>query len=216
MGFDLGYLRELAEDAAEHPGWGGLSNFYDLRARGLRREALETLDGFAAGAVSWPLVERVALAVWLGERRQAYRGQVEAVLPTSLFRLLVRPTLEEWAAAAPADPWPLTWLARLSNGGSTWHAASEPFLRQALERDPAFVPARLDLVRSLLADIAFHQHELPGAYLGDAARDLSVLDEADGLLYGLDESEVGDQKAAIAWARSEARAWIAVGGEEWT
>ncbi len=208
MGFDLGYLRELAEDASEHPGWSGVADYFRLRHQGLRREALDALDAFVAGAVSWPLAERAAFAAWIGEKRLAYRGQPEAVLPVPLFRLLVRPALEEWAASKPADPWPLVWLARLSSGGSTWHAPPAPFLREALERDPLFAPARLDLVDAVLADIAFHQHELPDAYLGDAQADLATLDEARRLLIGLDEDTVADLAPRIAWARSEARAWL--------
>ncbi len=208
MGFDLGYLRELAEDASEHPGWSGLSDYFRFRHQGLRREALEALDVFMAGAVTWPLAQRVTLVVWIGEKRMAYRGQPEAVLPVPLFRLLVRPTLEEWASAKPFDPWPLVWLARLSSGGSTWHAPPQPFLREALERDPLFAPARLDLVAAVLADIAFHQHELPDAYLGDARADLAALGEARGLLAGLDDDAVADFAPRIAWARSEALAWL--------
>lgn len=208
MGFDLGYLRELAEDAFEHPGWSGVADYFRLRHQGLRREALEALDAFVAGAVSWPLADRVAFADWIGEKRLAYRGQPEAVLPVPLFRLLVRPTLEEWADAKPADPWPLVWQARLSSGGSTWHAPPAPFLRQALARDPLCVPARVDLVRAILADIAFHQHELPGAYLGDAALDLSALDEVEDLLSLADEDARFDIGPEIAWARAEARGWL--------
>ncbi|MBI1685643.1 hypothetical protein [Caulobacter hibisci] len=208
MGFDLGYLRELAEDASERPGWLGLSDYFRFRHHGLRREALDALDGFMAGAVTWPLAERVVLSVWIGEKRMAYRGQPEAVLPVPLFRLLVRPTLDEWAAAAPDEPWPLVWLARLSSGGATWHAPPQPFLREALDRDPLFAPARLDLVVAVLADIAFHQHELPHAYLGEATQDLATLDEARRLLVGLDDDAVADLAPRIAWARSEALAWL--------
>jgi hypothetical protein len=207
LGFDLGYLRELAEDASEHPGWSGAADYFRLRHQGLRREALEALDVFIAGAVTWPLAERAAFAAWIGEKRQAYRGQPEAVLPVPLFRLLVRPSLEEWASAKPADPWPLVLQARLSSGGSTWHAPPEPFLRQALARDPLFVPARIDLARAILADIAFHQHELPGAYLGEAERDLAALDEAEDLLTIADEDTRFDLGSEIAWARAEARSW---------
>jgi hypothetical protein len=208
LGFDLGYLRELAEDASEHPGWSGAADYFRLRHQGLRREALEALDTFVAEAVSWPLADRVAFAAWIGEKRLAYRGQPEAVLPVPLFRLLVRPALEEWVAAKPADPWPLVWLARLSSGGATWHAPPAPFLRQALARDPLCVPARVDLVRAILADIAFHQHELPGAYLGDPAHDLSALDEAEDLLSLADEDARFDIGPEIAWARTEARDWL--------
>jgi len=208
LGFDLGYLRELAEDASEHPGWSGMADYFRLRHQGLRREALEALDRLVAAAVTWPLSERIAFAVWIGEKRLAYRGQPEAVLPVPLFRLLVRPTLEEWAQARPSDPWPLVWLARLSSGGSTWHAPPEPFLRQALARDPLCIPARVDLVRATLADIVFHQHELPGAYLGEAAEDLSALDEAEDLLSLADEDTRFDLGPQIAWARAEAKSWL--------
>jgi hypothetical protein len=211
--YDPGYVRAIGEDAAEHPSWASFAAYCRLRGEGLRAQALAELDAFIAQAVVWPLAERSAFCVWVGERRQAYGGQPEAVLPVPLFRLLVRPTLEEWAEAAPFDPWPLVWLARLSSGGATWHAPARPFLRQALARDPDFEPARLDFVRELLRGVAYDQHELPWGYLGDAGQDRADLIEAEAMLNGVNLDDQADLRSQVVRARLIAEQWLERGGE---
>lgn len=206
--YDPGYVRALAEDAAERPGWSAFAEYCRLRGEGLRSRALVALDLFIGQAVLWPLAERVAFVVWVGEQRQAYGGQAEAVLPVPLFRLLARPTLEEWAKTSPFDPWPWVWLARLSNGGSTWHAPAAPFLREALRRDPDLKAARLDFIEDLLRGVAFNQHELPWSYLGDAAQDLADLDEAGAMLAGLPPDTVLELRPRIVRALAAVRDWL--------
>lgn len=208
MGFDLGYVRALAEEAEGRDGWAPFADYYRLRGEGLRSEALIVLDGFIAQAVAWPLADRVALSVWIGERLAGYRGQPEAVLPVPLFRLLVRPSLEAWAQASPLDPLPLVWLARLSSGGATLHAAPGPLLREALVRDPEFEPARLDFVHELLRGVAYNQHELPDAYLGDAGEDVVDLAEGEALLDGLGLDEQADLRPRVVSARRAAERWL--------
>lgn len=207
--YDPGYVRALAEDAAERPGWTSFATYCRLRGEGLRREAFVVLDVFIAEAVLWPLAERAAFAVWVGERRQAYGGQAETVLPVPLFRLLVRPALEDWSAASPDDPWPWVWLARLSGGGSTLHAPAGPYLREALKRDPGFAPARIDLIEDLLRGVAYNQHELPWGYIGDPAEDVVDLDEAETMMAGLSPEVELDLRPRVVLARNAARDWIA-------
>ena len=213
--YDPGYIRATGEEAAERPAWSSFARHCHLRARGLRAEALAELDLFIAQAVVWPLAERAVFCVWLGERRQAYGGQAEALLPVPLFRLLLRPTLEEWAQASPHDPWPLVWLARMSAGGSTWHAAPGPILRQALARDPHLEPARLDFVRELLRGVAYNQHELPGGYLGDAAEDVADLTEAQAMLRGIELDAQAELTPLVRQARYLAERWLTHGREGW-
>ncbi|MBO9707555.1 MAG: hypothetical protein J7521_05030 [Caulobacter sp.] len=208
MGYDLGSVRALAQDAAERPAWSLFAEYCRLRGEGLRSEALKALDAFIAEAVVWPLAERVAFSVWVGEQRQAYRGQPEAVLPVPLFRLLVRPTLEAWAEASPGDPWPPLWLARLSSGGSTWHAPAAPFLAQALARDPDFAPARLDFVLEVMRGVSYSQHELPELYLGDAAQDLADLTMAEAFLRGMELERQFELRPRLVQARQAAARWI--------
>jgi hypothetical protein len=210
--YDPGYVRALAEEAAERPGWTSFATYCRLRGKGLRRDAFVALDAFIAEAVLWSLAERVAFALWVGERRRAYGGQAEAVLPVPLFRLLVRPTLEDWSAASPADPWPWVWLARLSTGGSTYHAPAEPYLREALKRDPGLEPARIDLIENLLRDVTYNQHELPWGYIGDAAEDVAGLDEAEAMMVGLPLEVELDLRPRVVLARKAARDWIAERG----
>jgi hypothetical protein len=210
--YDPGYVRALAEDAAERPGWASFATYCRLRGEGLRRDAFVALDAFVADAVLWPLSERVVFAVWVGERRQAYGGQAEAVLPVPLFRLLVRPTLEDWSAALPADPWPWVWLARLSGGGSTFHAPAEPYLREALKRDPGLAPARIDFIENLLRAVTYNQHELPWGYIGDAAEDVADLDEAETMTAGLSLEVELELRPRVVLARKLALDWIAERG----
>lgn len=212
MGFDLGYVRDLADEAGCNAGWAGFADYCRLRGQGRRPEALTALDGFMGEAVTWPLAERVDFCVWIGERRQAYRGQPEAVLPVPLFRLLVRPTLEAWAEADLTDPWPLVWLARLSSSGATWHAPAKPFLRQALARDPDFAPARLDFVHDVLRSVSYSQHELPGRYLGDAAADQLDLDQALAFVKALDADARMELQPRLETARRAAAAWPRIAG----
>ena len=210
--YDPGYVRALAEDAAERLGWISFASYCRLRSEGLRREAFIALESFIADAVLWPLTERAAFAVWVGERRQAYGGQPEAVLPVPLFRLLVRPALEDWSAASPNDPWPWVWLARLSTGGSTPHAPAEPYLRESLKRDSGFAPARIDLIENLLRGVAYNQHELPGGYIGDPVEDVADLDEAETMMIGLSSEIQLDLRPRVALARKIACNWIAERG----
>lgn len=192
---DLDRLRGLAADLVGEPSWAEFASYCDLRARGLRTPALEKLDRFLAAAEAWPFEARRRFIQTLCDRK----GRVwdkRVLLPEPLVRRLVRPTLQEWAAAEATDPRPL-YLAGLFHDGSLEAPSADGNFRAALAVNPRFEPALLALADLLVADVHFSQHHLPDGYIGDPTEDLAKLDEAESLI-----AKVTDAEAA-AWRLKE-------------
>jgi hypothetical protein len=182
--------RVVALELAHEPDWRGFATYCDLRVRGLRKAALDTLRRFVVQAQAWPYEERRRFTAWLAERATrltyAVDGRIHTagiLLPQPVVDGVVRPTLREWREREPGSALPYLWSALLHHSAPGDEGENqEQLLRQALAADPKCERARVLLVGILTGYVEFQQHHLPETYLGDPAAGLRTLEEARELL----------------------------------
>ena len=162
-------LKDVAAEASETQAWAEYARFCAEYERGLRPQALSTLDCFICNLERKPFIERRNFVSWLLTKTHGMQGEHMAI-PHPLRLRIIEPTLVEWTAEEPSCAEPHRWI------GGYEH------LKRALELDERDEIARRKLIVRLLR---VGTHLLPQKYVGDPRRDLQALLEAETLLNGL-------------------------------
>lgn len=164
--------------------WQGYRDYCVLLEKGLRRKALEALNGFVRAMASSPSGERRAFTEWLVP--WALKSpNVEQLIPHSLMKEAIRPTLDEWIATSPEEARLHYWRGRLT------HSFDD--LQTALRLNSGHAEARWQMIGRILNDVDYATHELPEGFIGDPEDVLEKIREAESLL---DES-LGEQRLAM-------------------
>lgn len=209
------YSRVMLTAAAEAerlPSWAEYARYCRLREQGLRREALQSLDGFLRVAERWPFEARREFAVWISRALEARETAHDDLTPHPLIARLLRPALLEWCEQEPLAVLPHRWLGMFfsryphaKNGES-----SHEHLRRAIELDPSEQPARIRLIHQELGHLEFAVHHLPEYYIGDPEDDLAFTTEVARLIDGVaDPRAEVELRAELAAARKLVEDWIA-------
>lgn len=194
--------------AGSEPRWRHYAEYCRLRARGLRREALQALNAFLADAADWSLAERVAFAKWVG--RAADHESNSLCLPHPLLRELLVPAAAEQAGLDPADAEAQLLLAVWADPSGGWPV--DRYLA-AIALDPANAMISRIFVRAVLQWTGYAQHELPHGYLGDPDEDADLLEQAIASMQesGLDTPERDLLERMLGQARAAAVAGVPKG-----
>jgi hypothetical protein len=174
---DLDRLSGLAEKLQARPEWRVYAEFAAYRGRGLRDEALRSLDRFIAAAICWPFDEKLEFCLSVLRQTEEYSLR-ELAFPSPLRAAILVPSLTEWLGREPNNAEAHLWLGLLRCDDPSKHLVA------ALEFDPSCERARRTLVEWLTGDVEYNQHELPAFYIHDPREDLTVLDQADALVAG--------------------------------
>lgn len=145
--------------------------------RGLRDEAFATLKLFIASVERADFQVRREFVSWLLAFAH-HRDGSEVLIPYPLKTRIVEPTLSEWTLIETQCGEPHRWI------GDREH------LEIALNLDPSDQIARKKLIIDLLRYIEYAGHELPAGYIGDARKDLLILNRAEQLLRDADDAEL--------------------------
>lgn len=176
-------LKAAANEADATPTWTEYASFCRDHELGLRKQALKSLDRFIADMERRPFSERRQFVSWLCARTDRHWGN-GILRPYPLRIRIVEPTLAEWTLEEPTDSEPHRWI------GGYEH------LCHAIELDPNDQIARRKLIICVLSRIDNNAHHLPIGYLGVPHEDLGALNEAEGLLVKLSNSE--DREALLS------------------
>ena len=176
-------LREVEAEALTRPEWADYALFCREYEKGLRPQALKTLEGFISKIERQSFEERRSFVSWLLERVDGRDGR-HMLVPQPLHVRVIEPTLIEWTLLEPKRSEPHRWLGGYDH------------LKQALELEPDDEIARRKLLAIILGKVGMSTHELPQGYLGSAQDDLAALREAEELLTGLSDHEDRDRFAA--------------------
>jgi hypothetical protein len=216
-----------AADAAERrPAWAEYAHYCRNRERGLRRQALASLNQFISGAESWPFDQRREFAAWLSSLLETPGWERYDLTPYPLVTRLLIPTLHQWLELDPTTPLPHRWLGMFFSNhayhvvvaglGPMPQNAAE-YLRRALELDANEQPARVRLARLLIGWLNYDAHHLPDFYIGDPADDVATVQEAARLIEGISASSVREQMSAeLQLIRQRLDDWIAFCSERGT
>jgi hypothetical protein len=205
-----------AAGAERVPAWEGYARYCRFRERGLRREALRSLDEFLRAAERWTFEERREFAGWLSRPLEARETPYDDLTPHPLIARLLRPTLLEWAEREPGAALPHRWLGMFFSGYP--HAmtglSSQEHLRRAVELDPREQPSRIRLIHHQLGYLEYAVHHLPDYYIGDPEEDLAFTAEVARLIEGVaDPRTRSDLRAELGVGRQLVEDWIAFRGE---
>lgn len=204
---DLDTLAEVAKAA----NISGLSQYCQLRAKGLRKEAMRALADFLDGATELPLMDRQAFILGLTEHRKAF-SDPRLLCPEPLVMRLALPTLKEWLQADPVSPTAYFLLGTYSLGTAAADLGVAPIdcFRKAIALDPKHQGARIAFVGLVSNWVCYAQHELPFAYIGPAEEDVMALQEALFVLRGADKTpQRSETENELRSMLGQAERWLA-------
>jgi hypothetical protein len=211
----------LAADIALETQWTGYADWCVARGNWELAAAAEAAARFVETALHWSFEERRRFSLWLvnsagavydtfGRSRFKARfstGGPGLFAPTVVIDAVVRPTLQAWRDEEPGNAEPRFWLGLY--GKTPWQD-----LREAVRLDPAHGPARAALGWLTLDAVEYNQHELPLFYIGDPARDLADLAEAEALVAQCGEEALRTSlEPKLSDLRRVAADWIERGGD---
>jgi hypothetical protein len=207
---DYDQLILIAGEAAAEEEWRGYASYLTSRGRGLRRDALAALDLFLTEATGWPFRERLRLTRWIGDRR-ARVFDTGLLMPQPLHARLISPTVLEWVKEEPSCAEAHFLVAVLADFPAESRFAQKPFhLRRAIALQPTHEEAKLRLCSWLTSEAEYNQHHIPWSYLGDAATDLQVLQEAEAVVDKITNPfQRESRRAEVVQLRKVASAWLA-------
>ncbi len=187
---DFSRLEQAARKAANGDLTRAYAPWLAAKGAGLKAQAKTALGAFMAIASTWPQDHRRAFVRWLDEASDDLDDR-RAMTAHPVMTGLVLPTLKDWAATEPDDPWPHILLGRFHD----WTLDDrhpERHFRAALMIAPDMIEARRGVAQWLLDIVERNQHHLPEDYLGDRAADTARMEEVIQLSAGLpdpDEAE---------------------------
>ncbi len=193
----------LALEANARPEWHEFALYCELRGRGIRSGAFDSLGRFIEQAVTWTFDARLQFARWALEYSNLFydRG---VLLPTPVRTSLLMPTLMEWSANSPREAQAHLWLGLLGCDDPRHH------LTCALEFDPTCEAARQTLANWILGDIEYNQHHLPDFYILDPRGDLSTLIQVERLIEdSSSESWAETTRKEVLRLRMNVDSWLA-------
>lgn len=161
-------LITVGKAAAPYPAWADYAAYCFAREQGLRRAAFRHLAAFLTQAEQWTLDQRIAFVSFLFPFFETVDSADYGPFPQPLSERLVKPTLHEWCALAPADGRPFRWFGR--------YYRDRVYLLRALELDPADDTARETLLGWWLYSLYYAVHHLPDGYIGNPADELALGD----------------------------------------
>jgi hypothetical protein len=141
-------LTEAANQASGVPAWNEYAEFCSLLEKGLRKDALKHLAAFIEAATKWSSPEKKKFVSWLYHFAHEHPDSY-LLMPQSLYKDFLHPTLFEWAEREPDNGEPHRWL------GGREH------LKKAIRLDPTDEIARRRLVETTLLGVSYSIHELP-------------------------------------------------------
>jgi hypothetical protein len=193
-------LREVIEYREDKVPYLKYKEYCGHREKGMRKEAFKSLNGFLDQAVKWDFGERKDFVDWI---LWVHNGlpDVTDLLPDTMYRRLIEPTLLEWTQKEPHASAPFRWSGGVDN------------LRKAISLDRNDDIAISKFGKTILNHTNYSIHEIQSGYLGDPQEDLSDVAEAIGYL----EHPSGDlgRGAILAGLKSNyevIKGWILDGG----
>jgi hypothetical protein len=139
---------------AEKLGYQGFAVYCQLREKGLRLNAFETLMRFISEMRAASFAIRRDFVDW----HQTFcllNPKVMDASPKPLEKKLIEPTVTEWIAVSPDDPTALRW------------SDNEASMLRAAQINPNDKIAVTRLAVAVLNRVDYLTHELPSAYLGE-------------------------------------------------
>ena len=128
-----------------------LAEYCVLREKGLRRKALEQLDGFLDEAARWD-AEMARRNVLIVLEAAAHTPETHQFMTHPLLMGLVCPTLEQWTCDEPSAVEPLRWLGLLRSDADA--------LKRALFMKPSDIQVRRRLINIALGAAEYATHHL--------------------------------------------------------
>jgi hypothetical protein len=170
-------LEQVAQ-IAEHQGLPGFAEHCRLRARGLRKQALDILKVFIDKQYARSPEQARAVAVRIMTLQHDHPKAMLITHP--LWEGFLRSVLEDWRNESESTI-PRRWLAL--------HTDNPAMMQEVLDRDPSDVPVRIALVRQLLSTVEYATHHLvEGIFLGQAEEVMSQLEETSRHLQVIPET----------------------------
>jgi hypothetical protein len=192
-------LKEVEAEALTQPEWADYALFCQEYEKGLRPQALKTLERFIFTIERSTFEERRCFVSWLLGRVDGREGR-HMLVPQPLHIRVIEPTLLEWTLVEPKRSEPHRWLGGYDN------------LKHAVELEPNDKIARKKLLAIILGKVGMSTHELPNGYLGSVQDDLAALREAEELLTGFSDHKDRDRFAAdIAEERERIQKYLSGG-----
>jgi hypothetical protein len=166
-----------------------LANYCDLREKGLRRKAFESLNLFMEQTRSWDIQVQRELALRILDAhwntQQAHQFISEPLRLGFLERVL-----EEWRTTERSNWLPLRYLGLLRMDAC--------LLKEALLINPKDDFVRITIVRILVNSIEYATHHLvEGKFIGDESEAFTDLNEASTILEGMTSASAESVKVAL-------------------
>ena len=200
-------LKDLAKVFSVNASYAKFVEFAELREKGLRKSALNTLAEFIGSMKKRPFAERKDFVSLFCETSLKWRRDSYLFSPQPLVEELIRPTTLEWISEEPENPLAFRWAGVYCNGD--WEEQNHYF-RKATELDPSEDYSRSKIIDSLLNEPDYSTHHLnESMYLGEPNEDLKFLAEAK-----IEVSKLKDPESAEYWTKeideyeSMIRDWI--------
>lgn len=208
---DLDRLQTMAASVLPEAEWTGFERYLDLRAKGVRRAAMDALHAFVVGALRWHFEKRKIFVSWVSKHASDFVDQ-RLLIPHELLTDVMVPTIREWLRREPGSSLAYYLSGRYCRGDDADPLPLDAF-RKSVALDPSFQPSRRAFIDWVSAHAENHQHELPYyGYLGSVEEDVRDLAEALQMLSEVDHplwrETIGSELAelletATAWQRFE-------------
>ena len=194
-------LLAVADSISAEPLWCAFADYCTLREKGLRKQALASIERLINQSADWSAYERRRFVNWIYETHLRF-PDVHQLIVTPLNQRLLIPALATWIEDDPANAIPRRWLGFAT--GDHAHFAD------ALSRDPKDDVSRYRLVCRKLGDVDFQCHHLPVYFIDDPTDALKLLDDARDLSAGFcDPRIVPSLKDEFATLNGKVNDWIA-------
>lgn len=165
----------VADSISAEPLWCAFADYCTLREKGLRKQALASIERLIRQSSAWSTDERRRFVNWIYETHLRF-PDVHQLIVTPLNQRLLIPTLETWIEDDPTSATPRRWLGFAT--GDHAHFAD------ALSRNLKDDISRYRLVCRNLGDVDFQCHHLPKYFIDDPSEALQLLDDARDLSAG--------------------------------